>query len=190
MVVFDATTLLLLLSPNVPAPLDPTTNKPITFAKDRIDYLVKELGREKTKIIVPTPVLSEILVRAGSAGSEYLDTISTSAAFRIVPFDVRAAVEVAAMTQKAMGKGNKRSGSEGTWAKIKYDRQIVAIAKTEGALVIYSDDGDVQAIAASESMVVVSLRDLPIPPDSAQGTLAIEVPTKEEVSSETEDKPS
>ena len=37
MVVFDATTLLLLLSPHTPPPLDPKTGKPVTDAQKRID---------------------------------------------------------------------------------------------------------------------------------------------------------
>ncbi len=171
MVAFDATTLLLLLSPNVPPPRDPTTNQPVQFAKERIDSLVAHLEKEKTKIIIPTPALSEILVRAGRAGPEYLEKISTSAAFKVVPFDIRAAVEVAAMTQQAIQQGDKRSGIEAPWAKIKYDRQIVAIAKVEQASVIYSDDDDVCKLAQAEKMKVVRISELPIPPDAAQRTL-------------------
>jgi hypothetical protein len=82
MVVFDATTLLLLLSPEVPAPIDPTTQKRIEHAKERVDSLVQELEKSPMKIIIPTPALSEILVRAGSAGPSYLDRLGSSAAFR------------------------------------------------------------------------------------------------------------
>ena len=41
-----------------------------------------------------------------------------------------------------MAEGNKKDGSGEPWAKIKYDRQIVAIAKVIGASAIYSDDGE------------------------------------------------
>ena len=110
---------------------------PVEHARERIDHLVKELEQSRIKIIIPTPALSEILVRAGTAGLAYLDRLNTSAAFRIVSFDQRAAVEVAAMTRDAMATGNKRGGAQGTWAKVKFDRQIVAIAKVEGANIIY-----------------------------------------------------
>jgi hypothetical protein len=136
MVVFDATTLLLLLSPAVPAPVDPATGMPVEHAKERLDHLVKELEQSRTRIIVPTPALSEILVKAGAAGPAYLERLNSSAAFRIAPFDQRAAVEVAAMTRDALATGNKRGGVQGTWAKIKYDRQIVAIAKVEGVRIL------------------------------------------------------
>jgi hypothetical protein len=98
MVVFDATTLLYLLDPEAKAPTDPETGEPVTRVKDRIAFLVRELEKRKEKIIVPTPALSELLVRADQAGPAYLDLLNRQAAFKIVDFDQRAAVEVAAAT--------------------------------------------------------------------------------------------
>jgi hypothetical protein len=87
--------------------------------QDRITYLVSELEKRKEKIIVPTPALSELLVRAGEAGPDYLDILNRHAAFKIVDFDQRAAVEVAAATREALAAGDKRGGSHSPWAKIK-----------------------------------------------------------------------
>jgi hypothetical protein len=72
MVVFDATTLLYLFDPEAKAPTDPETGSPVTRVKERIEFLVSELEKRREKIIVPTPALSELLVRAGDAGPEYL----------------------------------------------------------------------------------------------------------------------
>jgi hypothetical protein len=73
----------------------------------------------------------KILVRAGDAGPEYLDILNKSASFRIVPFDQRAAVEVAAALREAIDAGYKKGGTQSPWAKVKFDRQIVAIAKLQ-----------------------------------------------------------
>ena len=82
---------------------------------------------------------------------------------------MRAAIEVAAMTRNAIDSGKgKKGGSAATWAKIKYDRQIVAIAKVSNADTIYSDDGDIAGIAAATNIKVIGLADLPLPPESAQ----------------------
>ena len=61
--------------------------------RDRIDHLVAHLERSRAKIIIPTPALSEILVRAGAAAPDYLAQINSQSVFRIVAFDERAAVE-------------------------------------------------------------------------------------------------
>lgn len=110
MVAFDATILLPLLSPGVHAPNDPATGKEVAFFKERIDLLIEELETNRTKIIIPTPALSEILVYADNAGPEYLNRIQQAAVFKIEPFDERAAIEVALMIRDAIKSGDKRSG--------------------------------------------------------------------------------
>lgn len=176
MVVMDATTLLLLLRPNVDAPHDRSTGNPVEFVEKRLNYLVKTLERTKTKIVIPTPALSEFLVRAEAAGPALLQRITKQAVFRIVPFDTLAAVEVAMMTRDALDKGDKRGGLLAPWAKVKYDRQIVAIAKVVQARAIYSDDEDVEKIGRAAGIHVISIASLPLPPEDAQGSLQLEPP--------------
>ena len=68
MVVIDSTNLLLMLRPDTPVPHGP--DGPVDRPKERIEYLVQRLSRDKSKIIIPTPVLSEALVKAGMPRSE------------------------------------------------------------------------------------------------------------------------
>lgn len=132
MPVFDATALMYFLEPDANAPLDPTTNEPVTNAKARIDFLIETLEARRETIVIPTPALSEVLVHAGSAGPRYLDILNTTRCFRVESFDLRAAVELAAMTRDAIVAGDLRAGTGTTRAKLKFDRQIVAIARTQG----------------------------------------------------------
>jgi hypothetical protein len=67
-VALDADFLLLLLDPDAKPPHDPTTQRPLDRAKERIEYLIANLDNAKTRIILPTPVPGEILIRAGRAG--------------------------------------------------------------------------------------------------------------------------
>jgi predicted nucleic acid-binding protein len=157
-------------------PPDPQTGAQVTRVKERIEFLVTELEKKKEKIIVPTPALSELLVRAGAAGPAYLEILNKSAAFKIVDFDQRAAVEVAAATREAIDAGDKKGGAAGSWAKVKFDRQIIAIAKVEGASTIYSDDGDIARFAKSCGIAVFRVGDLPLPPEDAQQSLEFDDP--------------
>lgn len=178
MVVFDATFLLLLLQPNADPPIDPTTGLTVDAARERIDYLVENLQNAKTRIVIPTPALSETLIHAGEAADGYLKILKGQAVFRIVSFDERAAIEVAAQTATAIAAGNKRGDAVGSWAKIKYDRQIVAIAKVENVTTIYSDDQNVRKFGQSSGLTVIGIHELPLPPSSAQGRLALDAPEK------------
>ena len=78
MVVIDATTLMLLIDPTAKPPLDLATNKPVERCKDRIEFLLTTLSEAGTQVLVPTPVLSEILIRAGNAKNQYLNEITSS----------------------------------------------------------------------------------------------------------------
>jgi len=161
MVVFDASMALFLFSERVGVPKDPSTGQPVDRPKERVEFCLRELERRKLKIIIPTPALSEILVRSGAAAPEQLARISSAAAFKIVGFDQRAAVQVALMAQ--LPEDRPRNTTE-TYAKLKYDRQIAAIAKVEGATAVYTDDSGLRRCAARLNIPAIGLAQLPLPP--------------------------
>lgn len=163
MPVFDSSVLLYLLDPDAKAPVDPATRAPLQDVKARVELLIKTIKNDKEVIIVPTPVLSEILVHAGTAGSRYLQELSNRRWFRIEPFDQGAAVELADMTRDALSAGDLRAGTDATRAKLKFDRQIIAIAKALNETVIYSDDKDIATLAGALGIEVISTFGLPAP---------------------------
>lgn len=91
----------------------------------------------------------------------------------VLPFDLRAAVEVAAMTAMAIANGDKRAGSTDRWQKVKVDRQITAIGVMERASAIYADDMGVVRLAKAARIAAVSSWNLPLPPEDPQGSLDI-----------------
>jgi hypothetical protein len=164
MVVFDASVLLFVFDENV--------KSSVPKAKERVEYLIDRLSRSGEKIVIPTPALSECLVHAGPAGAGYLTIIGKQSCFRVASFDERAAVEAAIRTFEARQRGQSKGGNpEAAKAKIKFDRQIVAIATVEGATAVYSDDDHVVAYAREAGMEAWRLSDLPEPPEDPQAAL-------------------
>jgi predicted nucleic acid-binding protein len=168
MVATDSTFLALMLHPQAKPCLDPATKRPIKSVTERIDKLLEDLDAARERIILPTPALSEFLVLANDEAAAYLTEIHQKSAILIKPFDEMAAVELASMEIAARKKGRKRSpASDDTpWQKVKFDRQIVAIAKVNGARVIYTDDQDVINIAEEEGIKAVRCSELEIPPSN------------------------
>lgn len=160
-VAFDATVLVYVVDENASAPVDPGTGKPITDCKQRIEHLLATLQKDDAKIIIPTPALGEVLVKAQQMAPELLRQLTSSKHFRVAPFDTMAAVEYAAMHASRLGKGTTNR------TKAKFDEQIVAIARVEGAQVIYSDDGDIAKLAGPK-IKVMGIAELPLPPTKAQ----------------------
>jgi hypothetical protein len=163
-VVFDASFLIPLLDPEIKGSGD---------ADARLSFLVQTLDKARKKVIVPTPALCEVLIGAGDAAPQYLEILNRSARFKIAPFATRAAVEAAAAHREALRAGDKKEGAP-SWLKVKFDRQIVAIAKIEGADTIYSNDDDIARFSSRDGIAVVRLEQLASPPEKPQGELSFE----------------
>jgi len=176
MVVFDSSVLLLVLDPNAKPPNDPATGQPLDKAAERIEYLIENLTADNERIVIPSPVLSEVLVHAGEAMQPYLDTMNEQSAFRIAPFDQKAAIEAALATSDAIRRGGHRidaANPDASRTKIKFDRQIVAIAKAEDAHAVYSDDADVHGYAKHAGLDAYRTADLDLPPEDPQSRLDV-----------------
>ena len=170
MVVLDATALLMLFYPTASPPIDESTGQPVTKCKERIELLLQHLSQANIQVMVPTPVLSEVLVTTGAEKARVLNEINNTYAFRVQPFDVLAAVEVAMLTDGDLQSNRMLTRNE-TIAKVKYDRQIVAIAKVAGVKTIYSDDKSLGARAMANGITVIKTADLPLPAEPPQTEL-------------------
>ncbi len=171
MVVFDTSILLFVLDEN--------TSASVSRAKERVDYLIDRLSEDGERIVIPTPALSECLVHAGPAGPAFLALLSKKSIFRIAGFDERAAVEAAIRTYDARQRGQKKGGNpQASKSKIKFDRQIAAVAVVEGATAIYSDDSDVRDYAVEAGLKAYGLSDLPEPPEDPQSSFPLAPPDK------------
>lgn len=163
-VVFDTSVLIFLFEKDANGPHDPETGEPLPLCYERVNHLVEELQKAKAKVIIPAPVLAELLLKAGDATQEWLQIIDKAPHITVAPFDTIAALEHAVR----MGERGKLPGAEKR--KAKFDEQIIAIAAVNRAEVIYSSDGDIKSGAGSD-IRVVDLYDMSLPPETRQGQL-------------------
>src|SRR5689334_19642189 len=150
--VFDSTFLALLTDGRAAAPEPPPGTQ--DTARERLAYLLETLDDERTGVVVPTPVLAELLCFERVNPEAALNMLKGIARIRPEPFGEKAAVECALMLRRT-GRGT------GARTKVKFDHQIVAIAKAVGADVVYSDDKGVQALCERESLPCFGVWDLP-----------------------------
>lgn len=165
-VAFDTSILLLLLDQNAAGPIDPNTGALVHRLRERVEYLIQTISAAKRKAIIPTPVLAEVLANSGAAGSNYLSIIHGSSAMEVAPFDIRSAIELAALETQLWGPA--RPTPQSTRQKVKVDRQIIAVAKVAKVETIYSDDSDMKSLGAGTGINVVHSWELPIPPQPPQ----------------------
>jgi predicted nucleic acid-binding protein len=163
-VVFDTSVLIFLFEKDASGPHNPETDKPLPLCYERVNHLVKELQEAKAKVIIPAPVLAELLLKAGDATQDWLQIIDKAAHITVAPFDMMAALEHSVR----MKERGKLTGAEKRNAK--FDEQIIAIAAVNRAEVIYSSDGDIKR-GAGPDIRVVDLHDMSLPPETRQGQL-------------------
>lgn len=139
--------------------------------KAKLENLVIELQKKHTKILIPTPSLTELMVRAGKAREKIYQTLSGKSSFKIVPFDSKAAMECSLLLEEALDKNGKRQISK---SKIKFDWQIVAIAAVHNSTIIYSDDNDIARYGKRAKIEVMKIDDLPLPESARQQNLTLD----------------
>lgn len=158
MVLFDAGILIKLLD-----------SRTSDSQREKLDYLIGTLQKTKTKILIPTPALSEFYVKADP---EVVANFKGKSAFIIAPFDEKAALECSISVADAIRSRDKKAAqSDAPWQKIKFDHQIVAIAKCNGATTIYSEDAGLRKFAELLGLKALSIDDLPENPASQQQKL-------------------
>ena len=130
----------------------------------KITSLISRLCESKITVGIPAPALSEFMVRTDDATSEVIESLRKKPYLKILPFDEASATEAAIILKTAMNdKGHKRGDSQSSWQKVKFDRQILAIAKTNRATEIYSDDENLIKEALRIGLVTKKVSELPMP---------------------------
>lgn len=165
-VVADSAVLLLLIDPSAPAPDAEEAVRAAGSAAERIEHFIDGLSTSATTLILPTPVLTELMTRAPEAVSDALASIRAVRAIQTAAFDELAALECAVMLRAKWKSARERSR-----AKVKFDHQIVSIAKVRGAEMLLTDDEDVAKLARRVGIRVLGIWDLPPPPRPAQHPL-------------------
>ncbi|NMT33767.1 type II toxin-antitoxin system VapC family toxin [Stenotrophomonas maltophilia] len=172
------------MSYEVPAVVALDANALISLCGDpsdertKLEYLLEMLDRKRGLVIIPTPAVSEFLVAADQASHDLMEVLQSKSSVRICPFDLAAAYECSQINAAAIGRGNKRDGVQHNkpWQHIKFDRQIVAIAKCNGAQLIVSDDEGVRACAKRLGIQALSMSDLEFPEHERQAKMPLEAP--------------
>ncbi|MEH6809239.1 MAG: hypothetical protein V7651_10320 [Hyphomonas oceanitis] len=164
---FDANIWIARYDPSIRTPIDPSSGQPITHAQQRVKALIKQAGQDKHTILIPTPVLSEVLAYTDDRRFEMLAAIAKSAHFQVASFDMKAAVELAEMNLEA-AVGDKRFGSEDPYQKTKIDRQIAAICKVNDCKTFYTTDRSLGNFARRFGVEVKHLSDIPLPEETKQ----------------------
>jgi len=143
----------------------------------RVETLIGRAENSRKRIVLPAPAFTEFLagMKSPSALAQASETISSSRSFRVAEFGQKATIETALVIARVKKPASRRH--EGvTWAKAKFDWQIAAIAKVEGAETIYTTDDDVVRAAKHFGIQGVRIETMELPVEARQRGLEFPIP--------------
>lgn len=132
----------------------------------RIRGLIEETRTKRGRLIVPSPALAEFAV---GARDEEIGFIIGQQIFQVALFDAKAALECGFLIRDLFSRGDKKDRH-----KIKFDLQILAIAKSSGVDRLITNDNQLRNRAGQLGIQGVDIFDLPVPPKELQRKLAFD----------------
>jgi predicted nucleic acid-binding protein len=142
----------------------------------RLRYLLQELEQAESRIVVPTPVLAEVLVRKNPDRVRLIQTLQRSPRILLAEFGPAAA---AVCSELIMRRWPKPADRAAHWSRhrLKFDMQIVAIAEVNNVGVVYTMDRQLAALCRDEKILALGFQDLPMPAPERQRKLDLSVPS-------------
>lgn len=141
----------------------------------RLEHLFVKVAAAKGRIVIPAPAFAEFLVGVDEAAEEWLNGLERKRTVFVAPFDKRSALECSLIDKAAISKGDKKAGRKEPWQRIKVDRQIVSVARVNGATVLVTNDAGLRAAAAG--IQVTRIDELDLPDAARQHDLPLEHPS-------------
>lgn len=166
-VVLDSSILTVAFDRHSSPPTDLSGN-PVEFAKEKVIHFLDSAAKNEIQIILPTPVIAEILTASSVNQDALFALLSKSDAMCIQSFDNRAALTHAKLAREYDPKKLKGISSK---QAVKFDRQIIAIGELHNAETIYTADQGMHKYASKLGLTVKGVDAMPLPPHIAQPSL-------------------
>ncbi|RLA47426.1 MAG: hypothetical protein DRR42_17575 [Gammaproteobacteria bacterium] len=167
-IAFDTSVLTFLINPDAQS-----RHTGLSHKKERISGLLRDLRESGNEVLIPSPVLGEILEGATpQASANVMSILKSSRQIEIAGFGELEALEYASLMAE-MNSGNRPSDEPKR--KMKFDSQILAICSTRQVTKLYVDDDKLEKRARDAGIQVLSLKDIPIPESEKQNKLPLKI---------------
>jgi len=164
MIVVDANVLVLLLDPD--GAMDQ-----IERGKDRILHFIETLAQDRTEIIVPAPVIAELVAGRVERIEEIVTILTRTRGFSVQPFDTVAAIQTGELIRQVQDSIPANERLPGWKVAMKYDAMIAATARVRRAKAVCTADEGMARYLRGSGIDIILISDLPLPPEDPQGTL-------------------
>lgn len=143
----------------------------------RMQGLLLDLRKKRESIGIPAQVWAEFIEQADPREIEATQSIFKTSAFRLLSYDLRAAMETVEVVKLGRPARKSDKGPKRPRHAVKVDWQIIAVAKVHGARLLITNDQDMITEARRAGVRCSRIDDLPIPDGLRQHKLAFPTAT-------------
>lgn len=140
----------------------------------RMQGLFQLLRAKKESVGIPAQVWAEFLDQAGERELNATQSIFKTTAFKLLPYDLKAVMETVEVVKAGRFARKANKGEKRPRQSVKVDWQIIAIARSNGARLLITNDADMLAEAQRSGVSSAKICDLPIPDHLRQHDLELE----------------
>jgi predicted nucleic acid-binding protein len=163
MIVVDANFLVLMF--------DPEAMPHIARGRDRVAHFIDELARSGEDIMIPAPVIAEVVAGRIERTTEIVEELRRHRNFIVQPFDEVIAIETGYLIRAAADRMPAAERPVGWKVTMKYDAQIAATARVRGARALCTADSGFEQYLGDSNVKVLQVEELPLPPANPQRSL-------------------
>lgn len=145
---------------------NPETGNTIERASARAAALIEQIDQRDGLVIIPAPVLAEYLIGIDQGSyQEQIDLLNSFSCIEITSFDQLAAIECALLVNE---QEHKTLDPEATKAKLRVDRQILAMTLAIDADELWTHDTGLFKKAKASGITTKSLANVEPQPDQGK----------------------
>lgn len=148
--------------------LDPESTQDVNGRVARVRHFVETLSKRGDLIVIPAPVISELVAGRAQKVDEVVEALRPLRAFFIQPFDTVIAIEAGERIAAAQSKVPFEERLPGWRVAMKFDAMVAATAIVRGATELYTDDKGLSKYLVGTKVRVVLVDELPLPPEPPQ----------------------
>lgn len=138
---------------------------------DKVTHFVRGLSRANSVVMIPAPVIAELVAGRAQKIEEVVETIRRLKGFTVQPFDEVIAIETGERIASHQASLQPQDRAPHWKVTMKYDAMIAATAIVRGASDLYTDDPNLGKYLKGTSVTLRLIDDLPSPPEEPQRKL-------------------
>ena len=158
LIALDCSALSIMLKEFVHKEVEDIIEKREEILQRRMEHFFSQQPGGSCTLVIPTPSWAELMTCVPDI-HRISQRVDSDPNMYFADFNSVAATEYGLLSAAAIASGDKKSGSDLDWGKVKFDRQIAVVAKLSGAELLLTRDKNQSSFAEMVGLTALNIDD-------------------------------